>query len=130
MAILSIGSSASTLVDMPDPKLRGFTVSLQDIDSGQTTRTASGKMIRDRVVGGANAKRKLVIEWPPLNGADAQIVLQAVSDVFVYVKYLDPYTNAYRTAQFYAGDREAPMYNLDMDGNPVWEGIKYDLIEQ
>lgn len=129
MAILYY-KSGENYVALPDPKLRGLTVSLQDIDSGQTTRTASGKMIRDRVVGGANAKRKLAIEWPALNGTDAQAVLQAVAGVFVEIKYPDPYTNSERTAMFYAGDREAPVYSVDAHGNVVWEGIKYDLIEQ
>ena len=129
MAIISIGSSASNLSPMPDPKIGGMVVRLQDIDSGYTTRTASGKMLRDRVVGGANAKRKLDLEWPPLTGTDASTLLQAVSPVFFYVKYPDPYTNADRTAVFYVGDREAPVYQV-INGTVRWEGIKFNLIEQ
>lgn len=129
MAVLWIGNSENTLVAMPDPKLRGLVVRLQDIDAGTTTRTADGTMIRDRVVGGDDAKRKLLIEWPPLRPADAYTVLQAVKDVFFFVKYPDPYTGNFRTAEFYAGDREAPIYNVD-DQGIVWDGIKYDLIEK
>lgn len=125
MAVLYIGGVA-----MPDPKFKGMTVRLQDIDSAKTTRTANGTMIRDRVVGGANAKRKLVLEWPPLTPAQAQTLLQAVGGVFFSVTYPDPYTGGDRTAQFYVGDREAPIYNIDANGNPVWDGIKFDLIEK
>ena len=131
MAVLFIGSTSSNLTAMPDPKKGGMTVKLQDIDSGSTTRTADGTMTRDRVVGGANAKRKLELEWPPLTPAQASQVLQAVGSVFVYVKYPDPYTGAFRTAQFYAGDRAAPIYNADSNGNVgYWENIKFDLIEK
>ena len=130
MAILYIGSSSGSLTAMPDPKHGGFTVRLQDVDAGTTGRTANGTMIRNRVVGGANAKRKLEIEWPMMNGTDTSTVLQAVSGVFFWVKYPDPYTNAERTAQFYVGDREAPVYTVDSSGNVMWEGIKYNLIEK
>ena len=125
MAVLYINNIA-----MPDPKVKGMSVRLQDIDSENTTRTASGTMIRDRIVGGANAKRKLVLEWPPLSPNDAKKLLQAVGGTFFSVTYPDPYTGATRTAQFYAGDREAPIYNIDSSGNPVWDGIKFDLIEK
>lgn len=129
MAVLFIGPDTQHLVPLPDPKLRGLTVRLQDIDSGSTTRTADGTMVRDRVVGGSAAKRKLEIEWPPLRPLDAMKVLQAVSDAFVWVKYPDPYTGDFRTAQMYAGDREAPVYCVD-DQGILWDGIKYDLIEK
>lgn len=129
MAVLYIGNSSSNLTAMPDPKMRGLVVRLQDIDASSTGRAADGTMIRDRVVGGANAKRKLEIEWPPLRTQDARTVLQAVSNLFFYVKYPDPYTGDYRTARFYAGDREAPVYNVDANG-VLWEGIKYNLIER
>jgi len=131
MAVLFIGPDVNHLVPLPDPKRGGLTVRLQDIDSGSTTRTADGTMIRDRVVGGDDAKRKLEIEWPPLNTLGAKEVLQAVKDVFFYVKYPDPYTGAFRTAQFYVGDREAPVYSADPGGTEIlWESIKYDLIEK
>lgn len=129
MAILYIGTTSSSLQAMPDPKLRGFTVRLQDVDASSTGRTANGTMIRDRVVGGANAKRKLEIEWPPLRTADASKVLQAVANTFVWVQYPDPYVGNTRTAQFYVGDREAPVYRVDEQGI-LWDGIKYNLIEK
>ena len=130
MAILYAGSSANNLTALPDPKLRGLTVRLQDIDSGSTTRTADGGMIRDRIVGGSTAKRKLEIEWPALKPEAAQTILLAIKDVFFYVKYPDPYTADYRTAQFYAGDRSLPVYGVQSNGDVLWEGLKVDLIEK
>lgn len=129
MAVLRIGTSASNLADMPDPAHGGFKVTLQDIDASGAGRSANGNMVRDRVCGGATAKRKLEISWPPMNNADASTLLQAISGTYFYVEYPDPYTGARRTAQFYAGDRSAPVYWVQ-NGTPLWESISFNLIEK
>lgn len=129
MAIISVGPSGSALTALPDP--RSMTVLLQDIDASTTTRSADGTMLRDRVVGGATAKRKIEIEWPPLNSASASTILQAMQAEFFYVKYPDPYTGGERIAQFYTGDRSVPMYSHNLHGNGIlWERIKVNLIER
>ena len=130
MAVLYAGSTPSNLTALPDPKLKGLTVSLQDIDSGYTTRTADGSLFRDRIVGGADAKRKLEVEWPPLYPDNMSMILQTIKDVFFYIRYPDPYTGAFRTGYFYAGDRTAPVYSADSNGNVVWDGLKVNFIEQ
>lgn len=129
MAIISVGISGSALTALPDPSV--LTVLLQDIDAASTTRSANGTMLRDRVAGGATAKRKIELEWPPLDSGNASKILQAIQAVFFYVKYPDPYTGAERTAQFYAGDRSVPMYHHNLRGNGIlWEGLKVNLIER
>lgn len=129
MAILSIGTESSSLTALPDPK--SMTVSLQDIDASTTTRSASGTMLRDRVVGGASAKRKIQLVWPPLGTSDMSTILQAIAPEFFWVKYPDPYTGAMRTAQFYAGDRTAPMYNFNLHNKGIlWESMSVNLIEK
>lgn len=129
MAVLKIGPSPSALQDVPDPAHGGFSVSLQDIDAANAGRSANGTMIRDRVCGAATAKRKLEIQWPPMNSAQASALLQAIKDTYFYVEYPDPYTGARRTAQFYAGDRTAPVYWV-IDGNVLWESIRVNFIEK
>ncbi len=129
MAIISVGTSGSNLTELPDPSV--MTVLLQDIDTAGTTRSANGTMLRDRVVGGATAKRKIELEWPPLNADDAKTILQAIQAVFFYVKYPDPYEGTDRTVQFYAGDRSVPMYHYNLhDQGILWEGLKVNLIEK
>lgn len=129
MAILKVGPSGSALAALPDPKV--MTVLLQDIDASTTTRSANGTMLRDRIAGGATAKRKIEIEWPPVNSADASMILQAMQAEFFYLSYPDPYEGAERVAQFYTGDRSVPMYNANLHGNGVlWEKIKVNLIER
>lgn len=129
MAILKVGTSKGSLTALPDPK--SMAVLLQDIDSASTTRSANGTMLRDRVVGGASAKRKIELEWPPVNSANASLILQAMAAEFFYVEYPDPYTGQNRIAQFYTGDRSVPMYNHNLHGNGIlWESIKVNLIEK
>ena len=102
-----------------------------DIDAETTTRSASGKMLRDRIAGGDTAKRKLELEWPASNGTVIKAVLQAIKDEFFYVRYPDPYTGGMRTARFYAGDRSVPMYSYNLYGRGIlWEQVKVNLIEE
>ena len=127
MAILRIGTNASSLVDMPDPS--ELTVRLQDIDSAGSGRSANGTMIRDRVAGGDGAKRKLEVEWPPVSPTDASKILKAVAAKFFAVEYPDPYTGVKRVGTFYAGDRTAPVCRV-WDGEVLWSNISVNFIER
>ena len=127
MAILEIGTDSNTLVAMPDPA--ELTVKLQDIDSANSGRSANGTMIRDRVAGGAKAKRKVEVEWPPLSTADASMILQAIKSTFFSVKYPDPYTGDWRVGTFYAGDRSAPVARI-WDNEILWNNISVNFIER
>lgn len=128
-AVLKIGTTEATLAAVSSPS--SLQVRLQDIDGADAGRVASGKMVRDRVCGGAYAKRKLEIQWPPLNPTEASAILQAISEEFFYVQYPDPYTGSMRTSVFYAGDRIVPMYRFGNGTTDVlWENISVNLIEQ
>ena len=129
-SVLMIGDTAETLAEMPDPALEGLKVTLQDLDSESSTRTANGTMKRDRIVGGADAKRKLELEFPALAPAAAARLLQAISGVFFWVRYPDPYTGTFRVAEFDSGDRSAPVYTADASGNVLWNRITFNLIER
>lgn len=130
MAILrvaKVGSDVFTALPAPN-KMK---VNVQDIDSANTTRTASGKMQRDRVSGGADAKRKLELEWAGLRAEAVSNILQSIGDVFIQVEYPDTYTGQNRVGVFYSGDREAEMYSYDLHGTGIlWKSLKANLIEQ
>jgi len=129
MSIIRVGKESGSLAALPDPK--SMKVLMQDIDSAATTRSADGTMLRDRIVGGANAKRKIELVWPPLRTAPMSEILQAIADEFFWVEYPDPYTGTNRIAEFYAGDRSAPMYNSNLHGQgPLWENLTVNLIEK
>lgn len=128
-ALIQVGAVSDKLTVLPCPQ--EFTVNLMDIDAETTTRSASGKMLRDRVVGGANAKRKLEIKWHADNSDRVKSILQAIKDEFFYVRYPDPYIGEMRTARFYAGDRKVPMYSYNLHGSGIlWSSVSVNLIEE
>lgn len=126
--MLRVGNSTEGMLRLPSPSR--ITVLLQDIDGSATTRTANGSMHRDRVCGGATAKRKIEIEWAYPTDTVARQILQAFAAEFVHVEYFDPYEGGIRTAQFYTGDRSVPMYHYDSSGGVLWEKVKFNIIER
>ena len=109
-------------VAMPTPK--SFTVNISDLD-GESNRNANGDLIRDRIA----TKRKLEIEYPPLDPSDISLILKAISPVFISVEYPDPQEGGFITKTMYAGDKSSPMYSI-INGQPKWSGLKFNLIEK
>lgn len=104
-------------------------VTLQDIDSDDTNRTLNGDIVRDRVVGGADAKRKVECSWKSLTSKETSVLLQAMDDVAFNVTYPDPYTGTERTMKAYVGDRSLPIYIKRADGSYIWESMTANFVE-
>jgi len=99
----------------------------QDLDSEKSTRSASGKMNRDRIA----QKVKFSLEWGPMNDADMAQVLTLLSAVFFSATYLDPKTAKTITKQFYSGDRKVGVYSWnDKYKEYRYSGLTVDIIEQ
>lgn len=125
--IAKVGSSEFTALPTPSK----MSVIVQDIDSANTTRTASGRMQRDRVAGGKNAIRKIELEWSGMNAEKVSAILQGIGDVFFDVEYPDTYTGTTRVGTFYSGDRSAEMYSYNLYGNGIlWKSLKANFIER
>lgn len=132
MYILHIGSHDCNGTDLPIPSTP-LSVSLQDIDASTTGRDATGTMHRDRLVGGATAKRKLSVTWKCLTPSQMSKLLQAISEVSFYIAYNDPYTGGWRSGvEAYAGDRSTSEYTMKDPNNTstvLWESLTVSLIE-
>lgn len=109
-------------VAMPTPK--SFNVNISDLD-GESNRNANGELIRDRIA----TKRKLEIEYQPLDPDEISLILKAISPVFINVEYPDPQEGEFITKTMYAGDKSSPMYCI-INGQPKWSGLKFNLIEK
>ena len=109
-------------VAMPTPK--SFTVNISDLD-GETNRNANGDLIRDRIA----TKRKIEIEYQPLDSEEVSLILKAISPVFINVEYPDPQEGKVISKVMYAGDKTIPMYCI-ISGQPKWNGLKFNLIEK
>lgn len=116
MALLNIGG-----VDMPSPS--EITFGVMDIDKAE--RNANGTMIMERIA----TKRKLDLGWLYLTPAQLSTLLNAVAGVTFTVIYMDPVTNANRTASFYCGDRSVGMIDFQ-NGVPRYKEIKFSIIER
>ena len=108
-------------VTMPTPK--NFKVTINDIDSENTTRDARGTMHRDRIA----VKRKLEIEYPPIFDTELKPLLNALSNVTMSVTFRD-ITGDILTKTMYVGDRSGSLYS-NADEIDFWENFKFDLIE-
>jgi hypothetical protein len=118
MALLTINS---TVVKTP----KKFQVDINDID-GESTRNASGNLIRDRI----GTKRKLNCEFPPMTQSEMSTLLGAVAGVFFSVTYQDPILGS-TTKTFYVGDRSSPMYRYGNGTTDLmWESLKMNFVEQ
>ncbi len=104
-------------------------VTLQDIDSDDTGRNQKGTMIRDRVVGGSDVKRKVECTWKALTSSEISALLKAMDAVSFNVTYPDPYTGNSRTMKAYVGDRSSPIFITRPDGSYVWESLTANFVE-
>lgn len=106
------------------PAPTDYVVSVMDID-GDTARTASGLMVRDRIA----VKRKLELMWKYLTKDELTNLLNAVSPVFFDVQYVDSQTGDTKTGTFYVGDRTAGA--IDYAGGQIrWKDIRMNFIER
>lgn len=128
MSVIYIGKSTDSMVAVRAPNEIKQTFS--DLDSGSTTRTASGKMVRSVVRGGASNVRKLELSWELLPEADASQILNLVKDTFFWMKYPDIQSGGFRTAQFYAGDRSCEFRRVERDGTVMVAGLSFNVIER
>lgn len=126
----AVGADESTFVSLPDPA--EMRLLLQDIDNSSTGRSASGKMLRDRIAGGETAKRKIECVWNVLDAEKVSSILQSVGPEFISVAYPDPYLNEKRIAAFYVGDRATEMYAYKfIDGEKhLYKSLKFNFIEE
>ncbi len=97
-------------------------VSLQDLDSDSSVRNVKGEMMRDRVA----VKRKIELEFGPLQNSEIKKILRAVSGIFFSVTFIDP-LEGHSTRQMYCGDRSAALYDSKKE---LWIGLKFNLIER
>lgn len=103
-----------------------FSVKVLDLDNAETTtRTADGKMARDRIA----VKRQIEMSWPVIEWADLSAVMQAMQGEFFTFTYPDPMTGTQQTKTFYVGDRTAPVAIIKGD-TTWWKGLQATLTEQ
>ena len=126
--IIKIGNTV-----LPAPS--SYKITYQDIDSDNTVRNQSGLMVRDRVVGGDNAKRKIECSWSGLTTAQLNTILRSILAVKFNVTYPDPLSPVstgditYNTMEAYCGDRSTSLYAKRSGDKYIWEGLSVSFIQ-
>jgi hypothetical protein len=108
-------------VNIVSPK--ALSVTINDVDSDKTTRTAKGDLVRDRIA----VKRTLSLQFPPLTNSQISTLLNSMSSTFFTCNYPDPMVGGLTTKTFYVGNRTAPMFNYTTN---LWESVSMDFIEK
>lgn len=100
-----------------------YSWSLQDLSESDAGRTEDGTM--DKQLIGQCVKIELA--WNYVDSETAAAVLNAFNPEYFTVKYYDAKDKVYREAEFYAGDRSAPLYSQRLG---LWKSIKFNIIER
>ncbi len=113
-------------VKMPTPALNGVTISREKIWSANTGRSASGKMLGNKIA----TKTTLKLKWPPLTMDEAAKIEAAVSNGpdFFPVKFTDA-AGVTQTLTMYAGTPTYTQYSWAAGMQWVMD-VAVDLIEQ
>jgi hypothetical protein len=120
MAMLRIGPSSGSLVDMPSPS--SMEPGIQDIS--KAFRNTNGRMIKETIT----TKDKFELHWAFLSAEDTKKILQAVKAESFWVGYVSPVTNDYTVKEFYAGDRKAPILDC-VNGVYRYKDVAFNIIE-
>lgn len=97
---------------------------LEDISASDAGRTESGKMDKKRigqVIG-------IELSWKWLTTEEISKILKTFDPEYINVCYLDPKEGGYVTAEFYVGNRSAPLYDLGRGG--LWSNLAFNLIKR
>lgn len=91
-------------------------------------RDANGAVVAQRI--GRDQYKIDTLEWSWLTAEQWESILQAVSDFFFFVTFIDPVTNSPRTVKMYCGDRSAEPYYVTWWGHPThYRNCKVNLID-
>lgn len=114
--------SVGGVTNLPAPSSPdGYVWELEDISAEGAGRTENKQMQKKRI--GQNVA--LALKWAGLSLADTSKVLKAFNPEYISVTYLDPMVGDFKTAQFYVGNRTAPMYNGKLN---LWENVSFRII--
>jgi len=108
-------------VDLPEPQSVIF--DRNKIWSANTGRLDSGYFVGDLIA----IKRKLNVTWGPQTAEGAQLILNAVNQQFVTIKYTTE-DRVERSGEFYWGDLSGEAYNFTVDY--IMAGFSCNAIER
>ena len=104
------------------PTVTGYSWEKYDISDPTAGRVLSQRMLKKRI----GRAVKLMLEWDYLTFAQGSAVLQAFSNEYSNIEFLDAESGTWVTKTFYTGDLAAPLYNAELG---YWETIMFNVIQ-
>ena len=120
MALISIDG-----VEMPMPNT--YSIPMEDLDAGDSARSESGVLVRNRVRQGIC---KLDLAWR-VDSTEAASLLGAITPSKVTVNYYDPRTGTTNEAEMYVEGRSCSMVRYSESDSPddiLWD-ISFSLVQ-
>ena len=111
---------------VPYIAFEGLKYSLNSVDGANAGRTQDGTMVRDRVA----SKVRWDVTCRPLYANELAIVLQTINPEFFTLRYTDPMTNTVQTGSFYSNNVPAQFKLHRENGEDVWAGLTFPVVEQ
>lgn len=93
---------------------------VSDSDAGRTEDVVMNKKRIGQVVG-------IDLEWSGVSIADCATILTRFNPEYINLTYLDAKAGGWVTAEFYVGNRNAPLYNSTLG---KWEKISFSCIKR
>lgn len=104
-----------------------FEWGLQDVSDSDSGRDQSGKMYKNKIT----SKRKITLGWAATTPEETSAILQAFSNEYFEVAYMDALTNSIQTRTFYAGDMKAPVHHwFNEANNKYYTNVTFNIIER
>lgn len=100
-----------------------YTYRLEDVSAADAGRTEDTTMYKN-MVGQVTA---IELAWTNIGTAEASAILNAFNHEYIWVTYLDLQAGGYCKAEFYVGNRSAPMYNNKLG---VWTNLTFKIIKR
>ena len=123
---LEIQDANTNWVDItPYIAFEGLKYSMQAVDGPAAGRTQSGDMVRDVVA----YKIRWDVTCKPLNSSELSTILTLIKPESFNLRFLNPETNTTKTGSFYSNNVPAQFKLHRANGEEIWAGVAFPLIE-
>lgn len=100
-----------------------YVYKLEDVSDSEAGRTEDVVMHKKRI----GQVVAIDLEWAGVSIADCSTILTTFNPEYVNITYLDAKAGSWLTAEFYVGNRNAPLYNATLG---VWEKVSFSCIKR
>lgn len=125
--VFDIQDNLGNWVDItPYIAFEGLKYSRNDVDGANAGRTQDGTMVRDRIA----SKVRWDVTCRPLYAPELATVLQLIDSEFFTLRYTDPRTNTVKIGSFYSNNVPAQYKLRRANGEELWVGLVFPVVEQ